>query len=195
MLIILEGIWMNIKGKKVTLRAIEAEDLTCLHKWSNDPDINYMLGGWHFPSSKQDQDKWFSSLSVNSLHQRFAIDTPDLGLIGMANIVDINWKDKNAFHGMLLGDKETRGKGYGIDTIMAINRYAFEELGLMRLDSSMISNNVASLNVYTEKCGWKIEGIKKNYYFRKNQWWDQVVVGITRDDYLNLIGKNTYWEN
>ncbi len=42
---------MNIKGKYVTLRAIEVEDIPLLHKWANDPDIWYMLGGWHFPSN------------------------------------------------------------------------------------------------------------------------------------------------
>lgn len=186
---------MNIRGKKVTLRAIEERDLEFLHKWSNDPDINYMLGGWHFPSSMQDQEKWFSSLSFGSNNQKFAIDTPDLGLIGMANFVDINWKDKNAFHGMLLGDKDVRGKGYGIDTIMAINRFAFEELGFMRMNTTIIANNEPSIGVYTKKCGWVVEGIKKNQYFRKNQWWDELVVGITRDDYFNLIKENNYWEN
>src|SRR5690606_14887914 len=186
---------MNIIGKKVTLRAIEREDLELLHKWSNDPEINYMLGGWHFPSSMQDQEKWFNSLAVGSNHQRFAIDTPDLGLIGMANLVDINWKDRNAFHGMLLGDSETRGKGYGIDTVMTINRYAFEELGLMRMNTTIISCNEPSLGVYTKKCGWVVEGIKKNHYFRKNQWWDEVVVGITKEDYFKLIEENNYWNN
>ena len=186
---------MNIKGKKVILRAIEVKDLELLQKWSNNPEINYMLGGWHFPSSNQDQVKWYNSLSANSLNQRFAIDTEDLGLIGMANLVDVNWKDRNAFHGMLLGDKDMRGKGYGVDTIMAISKYAFEELGLMRMNSTMISYNEASIGVYTKKCGWKIEGIKKNSYFRKNQWWDEVVVGITREDYFNLIKENNYWNN
>lgn len=186
---------MNIKGNKVTLRAIELGDLDLLQKWSNDPEINYMLGGWHFPSSNQDQEKWFNSLSVNSVNQRFAIDTADLGLIGMANLVDVNWKDRNAFHGMVLGDKDMRGKGYGVDTIMAINKYAFEELGLKRMNGSMISYNEASIGVYTKKCGWKIEGIKKNSYFRKNQWWDQVVVGITREDYFELLQENNYWDN
>lgn len=180
---------MVIKGEKVVLRAIEQKDLELLHKWSNDPDINYMLGGWHFPSSMQDQEKWFHGLSLTSNHQRFSIDTPDLGLIGMVNLVDINWKDRRAFTGMLLGDKDMRGKGYGVDTIKAMNKYAFEELGLMRLDGSMISYNEASINVYTKKCGWVIEGIKKNAYFRKNQWWDEVVVGITRDDYFQHINK------
>jgi RimJ/RimL family protein N-acetyltransferase len=184
---------MLIQGKKVTLRAIEEHDLHQLHKWSNDPEINYMLGGWHFPSSFKDQTSWYNLLSLNSINQRFAIVTEEMGLIGMANLVDINWKDRNAFHGMLLGDKDIRGKGYGFDTIMAINRYAFEELGLMRLNGSMISYNEASLRVYIEKCGWVKEGIKRNHYFRKNQWWDQVVVGITQEDYADLIFRTNYW--
>jgi RimJ/RimL family protein N-acetyltransferase len=186
---------MNIKGRKVILRAIEKEDLPSLQKWSNDPEINYMLGGWHFPSSSWEQEKWFNTLSLNSTNQRFAIDIEEKGLIGMANLVDINWKDRNAFHGMLLGEKEIRGKGFGVDTIMAINRYAFEELGLMRIDTSIISYNEASIRVYTKKCGWKIEGIKKQSYFRKNQWWDKLIVGITKEDYLNLIKESNYWKN
>jgi lipopolysaccharide/colanic/teichoic acid biosynthesis glycosyltransferase/RimJ/RimL family protein N-acetyltransferase len=185
---------MNIKGKKVILRAIELEDLQELHRWSNDPEINYMLGGWHFPSSKQDQLKWFNNLNPNSNNQRFAIVTEELGLIGMANLVDINWKDKNAFTGMLLGDKNMRGKGYGVDSIMTMNKYAFEELGLQRLDGSMISYNEASIAVYTKKCGWKVEGIKINSYFRKNKWWDKVIVGITSEQYFNNEINKNYWD-
>jgi RimJ/RimL family protein N-acetyltransferase len=186
---------MNYKGKKINLRAIEQTDLELLHKWSNDPDINYQLGGWHFPSSKQDQQKWFESLNMKSNDQRFAVENKDYNLIGIANLVDINWKDRNAFHGMLLGDKEIHGKGYGVDTIMTISKYAFEELGLLRLDSSIIAYNKASLGAYLDKCGWKQEGLKKNYYFRKNAWWDKVITGITSEDYFNLIKENGYWEN
>ena len=102
---------MNIKGKIVTLRAIEKKDIDLLHKWSNDPEINYMLGGWHFPSSTEDQEKWYSTLSENTRSQRFAIDAIDQGLIGMANLVDINWKDRNAFHGMLLGEQDISRQG------------------------------------------------------------------------------------
>lgn len=184
---------MNVKGSKVVLRAIEEKDLELLHKWSNDPEINYMLGGWHFPSSIQDQKKWFTGLNLSSNNQKFAIETEELGLIGMVNLVDINWKDKRAFTGMLLGDKDMRGKGYGVDTIMTMNRYAFEELGLMRLDGSMISYNEASVYVYTKKCGWVVEGKKKDAYFRKNQWWDEIIVGITRDNYFELLYSNNYW--
>ena len=165
-----------------------------MHKWANDPEIWYLLASWHFPISEKDHQKWYEGLSAGSPDQRFAIETPDLGLIGTANLVNINWKDRNAFHGMMLGGKDIRGKGYGTDTIMTIMRYAFEELGLERLDGSMIEYNEASLVVYLRKCGWKEEGRQRNWYFRKNRYWDKIIVGVTRLDYSNLIAENKYWE-
>jgi RimJ/RimL family protein N-acetyltransferase len=178
---------MNIAGEKVILRAIELEDLELLHKWANDPEIQYWLGGWHFPTNRNDMLNWHSKLSINSINQRFSVCTDDLGLIGTANIVDIDWKNKNAFHGMLLGDKEIRGKGLGVDTVMAIMKYAFEELGLNRLDGSIIEYNEASLKMYRDKCGWSLEGRQRNWYFRKNRFWDKILVGITKEDYFEII--------
>jgi RimJ/RimL family protein N-acetyltransferase len=37
------------------------------------------------------------------------------------------------------------------------------------------------------------EGRRRNYYFRKGRYWDQIVVGITKQDYYNLIEKTNYW--
>jgi RimJ/RimL family protein N-acetyltransferase len=116
-------------------------------------------------------------------------------MIGTANLVNINWKDRNAFHGMMLGDKDIRGKGYGTDTIMAIMRYAFEELGLQRLDGSMFEYNAASLAVYIKKCGWKEEGRRRNWYFRQNRFWDKIIVGVTSADYKELLIRTNYWQN
>ena len=184
---------MNILGKHVVIRAIEREDLDLIHRWSNDPEIWYQLGGWHFPGSRAELDRWHESLASNKLNQRFAITAADVGLIGTANLVDIDWKNNHAFHGMMLGDTTHRGKGYGFDTVMAIMRYAFEELHLERLDTTVIEYNDVSLHVYAEKCGWKIEGRQHNWYFRKNRYWDRVLLGITRDDHAKLLLDNRYW--
>ncbi|HOX77113.1 MAG TPA: GNAT family N-acetyltransferase [Bacteroidales bacterium] len=121
---------MNPKGKIITLRAIEKNDLIDLQRWSNDQEIQYWLGGWHFPTSMDTMEKWLDRINSDNLNQRFAIDHVDLGLVGTTNLVEINWKDRNAFHGMLIGDKDIRGKGIGVDVVFTIMRYAFEELGL-----------------------------------------------------------------
>jgi RimJ/RimL family protein N-acetyltransferase len=76
---------------------------------------------------------------------------------------------------------------------MATMRYAFDELHLERLDGSMIEYNQVSIQFYCEKLGWKKEGVRRNYYFRRGRYWDQVVVGITKADYINLLEKNKYW--
>jgi RimJ/RimL family protein N-acetyltransferase len=186
---------MNIKGKNVTLRAIEKDDLPILHKWANDPEIWNMLGGWHFPSSMDTMEKLFFNYMHDHLNQRFAIEVSDMGIIGTANLVDIDWKNNHAFHGMMLGDKNIRGKGYGVDAIMAIMRYSFEELHLQRLDGSMIEYNEISLNIYCKKLCWKEEGRQRDWYFRKNKYWDKIIVGVTKKDYLEHIISTNYWGN
>ena len=185
---------MNIKGKIVTLRAIEEGDLPTLHRWGNDPDLWSMLGGWHFPTSLRQTHQWFERLAGDPLNQRFAIDVPDAGLVGTANIVDIDWKNGTAFHGMMIGDPNMRGRGVGVDVIMATMRYAFDELNLRRLDGSMIAYNEASTGVYCGKCGWREEGRQRDWYFRGGRAWDRIMVGVTRDDYRALLAAKDYWQ-
>ncbi|MFQ1656710.1 GNAT family N-acetyltransferase [Aeromonas veronii] len=184
---------MNIHGKHVKLRAIEMGDLDLLNEWANDPELWDKLGGWHFPYSKYNTENWIKNIDNNGLHQIFAIETAEHGLIGTANLIDIDWKNKNAFHGMMLGNKNTRGKGYAQDVVMALMRYVFEELGLNRLDGDMIEYNKLSINFYTKRCGWKIEGIKSQWFYRKGRWFDKVVVGITKAEYYDFLKKNPYW--
>jgi RimJ/RimL family protein N-acetyltransferase len=184
---------MNIRGKIVTLRAVEESDLSQLHQWSNDPEIWSLLGGWHFPSSLADTRRWFEGLVGDHLNQRFAIDAKGFGLVGTANLVDIDWKNSHAFHGMMLGSSEFKGKGLGIDTVMALMRYAFEELHLERLDGSIIEYNERSLAMYCQKCNWKVEGRQRNWYFRQGRYWDRILVGVTRSDYEALLATSNYW--
>ncbi len=180
---------MNIHGVNATLRAVELEDLTQLQKWANDPEIQYMLGGWHFPTSINDQQNWYKTLSCSSNNQRFIILNETNLKIGMANLININYKDGNAEHGLLL-DKIYQGKGYGYSVVMAIMNYAFNELRLNRLETTIIANNQPSLKLFTNKCGWKQEGILRKWYFRKGEFIDKIFLGILREEFINLEKKS-----
>lgn len=176
---------MNIQGVNVTLRAVEIEDLKQLQIWANDPEIQYMLGGWHFPTSMNDQQAWYRSLSCNSNNQRFIILNETNVTIGMANLININYKDGNAEHGLFL-DKKYQCKGYGYSVVMAIMNYAFNELRLNRLETTIIANNQPSLKLFLNKCGWKKEGILRKWYFRKGDFIDKIFLGILREEFINL---------
>ncbi len=184
---------MNIQGISTTLRAIEEEDLTVLHKWSNNTELQKAMGNIHFPSSRSFHKSWFEKTLDDTHNQRFAIETKDHGLIGISSLMKIDWRNNNAWHGIMLGDKDTRGKGYAFDAVMATMRYAFDELHLNRLDGQMIEYNIASIKFYCKKLGWKEEGRAREWYYTQGRYWDRVIVGITKKDYLQLVEETGYW--
>jgi RimJ/RimL family protein N-acetyltransferase len=185
---------MHIKGKELTLRAIERNDLPTLQAWANDPITQDGIGEIHFPSSMDFHETWFSGLKSDRLNQRFVVETPEGAIIGLSSIINIDWRNRHAWHGLIIGDSSHRGKGYGVDAIMATMRYAFDELNLIRLDGSMIEYNTQSIAAYCgPKLGWREEGRKRNYFYRKGRFWDQVIVGVTREDYETLVERTEYW--
>jgi RimJ/RimL family protein N-acetyltransferase len=187
---------MSIEGKRVRLRAVEEGDLPLLHLWANDEELWSQLGGWRFPTSMDAVKSWFSGLKNDALNLRLIIECIEDGeAIGTANLVDIDWKNSHATHGMLLASPERRGKGYGFDTVMAVMRYAFDELQLERLETDIIEYNAPSLALYVGRCQWQEEGRLRRWHFRKGRRWDKVLVGVTRDEYADLTRSSRYWES
>ncbi len=184
---------MNIYGKKVILRAMEKSDCEMVREMFNDPMIEDLVVGWAFPVSQFAQEKWLDAHYGDQNSFRFVIETKDDGAVGIATLTDIDWKNRRATHGIKLANKENRTKGIGTDTVMAIMRYAFDELGLHRLNGSWFDTNAASKGLY-KKCGWVEEGIKREYIFKKGQFRDLTIVGILASEYYSLIEKNHYWD-
>lgn len=184
---------MNIKGRLVTLRALEQSDMETLKSYHNDPDIAMLIMGWSFPISAYEQHRWYERIASDPLNRRFAIDTEADGFIGISTLTNIDVKYRSAFHGIMIGSRTAHGKGYGTDAVMATMRYAFEELNLERLDSEIVEFNNASIALYTRKCGWTVEGRRRRSVFRQNKWHDSLVVGVLREDYMRLIESTGYW--
>lgn len=184
---------MNIKGKYVMLRAMGKGDMEMVCSMFNDPELEDAVVGWSFPLSLEQQNRWFENNMSDNYNFRFIIETSNDGAVGIATLINIDWKNRHAEHGIKLANKERRSKGIGTDSVMAIMRYAFDELGLNRLNGSWFSNNLASKGMYM-KCGWKEEGIRRQYVFKKGEYRDLVEVGILASEYYELISKNHYWE-
>ena len=175
---------MNIYGKKVMLRAMEPEDQEMLREIANDPEIETMVGGWSFPISKYKQDAWYHDVITDKDNLRFVIELLDTKeTVGMVNLIDIDWKNRSAFHGIKLKKDAPKGAGIGTDAVMAIMRYAFEELQLVRLDSTWVEYNEPSLALY-RKCGWTVEGRKQKAKFSRGKYHDVLFGGILAEQYF-----------
>ena len=175
---------MNIYGKKVYLRAMEPADMEVFRQMTNDPETERMLGGWSFPVSEKEQMQWYEKAIADKRNLRFTVVLQDSQeVIGMVNLVDIDWKNGSAFHGIRLNSKKRNG--YGTDAVMALMKYAFEELRLVRIDTTIVENNVPSQGLY-KKCGWIIEGKKKKACYKDGQFRDNYIMGITDEEYYEV---------
>lgn len=175
---------MNIYGKKVLLRAMEPEDMEMLREMINDLEIERMVGGWSFPVSKHEQLRWYERVVDDKRNLRFIIEIIETGeAIGMINLTDLDWKNRVGFHGIKLKSSAPKGQGYATDAVMALEWYAFEQLNLNRLDGACIVYNDASQRLY-DKCGVKVEGIRRQAIYKDGQYFDQQYTGVLRDDYF-----------
>ncbi|TVU61486.1 GNAT family N-acetyltransferase [Vibrio atlanticus] len=171
---------MNIQGKLVTLRAIEIGDLPFLHQWSNDPEIWEGLGGWHFPYSSLTTESWIVNISKSTDSFVFAIEDDSKDLIGTISLTNIDWKNRKAFYGIMIGNKSKRGQGLAQDSVEALLKYAFYELGLMRIESDIVEFNLRSIKFH-KSMGWKFEGVKEKSYFSNGKFHNQMQIAFLSD--------------
>ena len=174
---------MNLVGEKIVLRAIEIKDSEILLSIINDPETEYMLGGWSFPVSSKDQTHWIEMLESNITTLRCVIETKDnLEAIGVIMLTDIDYKNGNTEIHIKLAKGAVRGKGYGSDAIRTILKYAFEELRLHCVYSRVNSFNNPSKRVF-EKCGFTLEGKLKHRFFKRGKYIDVHSYSIINEDY------------
>jgi RimJ/RimL family protein N-acetyltransferase len=175
---------MNIEGKRIIIRAIEVEDLPTLHTWANDPKLASLLVDIHFPSSLWEQQRWFERIKTQENTVRLAVQQKTGPLIGYTGFWDIDWRNQHAEHAVVIGDPENRKKGYGTEVILTCARYAFEEMGLYRLEASILETNEDSFQTY-QKCGFKIEGKLRGRILRGGKRVNVIKLALLAREYLS----------
>ena len=154
-------------------------------RWINDPEVRNFLNA-HLPQSEQDEERWLENLSKNKdTDLVLVIETTEGRVIGLMGLHKINWRDRVAITGALIGEKEYWGKGFGSDAKITLLNYAFNVLNLRKICSGVISYNKRSLQ-YSIKCGYKEEGILKEHIFRNGQYWDVIQLAIFREDFISV---------
>ena len=184
---------MNIKGRKITLRAMEKDDCKLVVEMFNDPEMESLVVGWSFPLSQFAQEKWLDNHFADQNNFRFIIEEETGEAVGIATITEIDWKNRCATQGIKIAKRENRHRGIGTDALMAIMRYAFEELQLNRLETTWLEENRPSRSMY-QKCGWVEEGRQRQKVFKRGKYHDLIFGSILAQEYRMLIQREHYWE-
>ena len=173
-------------GKLVRLRAYEKSDLDAVMKWINDEEVTDLLGGevLAYPVSSLAEAKFIdAAASPSDRHKDFAIETlVDRRYIGAISFNVIDWRNRSAGLGIVIGDKSLWGKGYGTDAMRVLMRLAFDKMNLHRLWLHVHDFNPRAIASY-EKCGFKREGVLRQNHFARGKYHDTIVMAILESEY------------
>lgn len=174
-------------GQKTILRPVRPSDAPIFTRWMNDPETRrYLLR--RFPVTEMSEEAWIkknADLSQNPTDLVFVVEIKDGNVpIGMMGLHRISWVDRNATTGTVLGEPESRGKGYATDAKMALLEYAFLTLGLHKVISHAFSANVKSIE-YSKRCGYEVEAVLKDERFQNGHFQDLTVLTCFYDNWKN----------
>ena len=177
---------MNIIGERIVLRAIEEKDLSYLKDMMNNPENEKFVVGWSKPVSILQQELWFKNLNNDNSNIRFAMENENQFFIGTCILSNIDWKNRSVGINIKLLE-EYRKSGYGRECIELLIKYCFEEINLNRIEANILEYNTASQKLF-EKCGFVLEGKKRNAIYKNNKYNDLRIYSILKDEY-NKIGE------
>ncbi len=102
-----------------------------------------------------------------------------------AGEVNLNNVQRGPFQNAYLGywvDERQAGNGYTPEGVVLVLRYAFEQLGLHRVQISILPRNAASRRV-VEKLNIRDEGTAERYLEINGVWEDHIRYAMTAEDW------------
>jgi ribosomal-protein-alanine N-acetyltransferase len=171
---------VGLKGDRVRLvppdRTLHLENALA---WLNDPDITATLK-LNLGCSRRQEEKFFDQIETRDGGDFvWAIVDENSRHIGFIGLHGINWRNRWAHGGLVIGDRSAWGRGYASDAVRVRTRFAFGELGLHRIDGHTM--NPAMKRVY-EKCGYRHEGVARRKFWRAGAWFDADLYALLEDE-------------
>jgi RimJ/RimL family protein N-acetyltransferase len=172
-----------LKGKNIFLGALSPKDrLEGYAGWINDQETTLFMGSGRFPTAAEDLRAYLKSYNNSKDGMILGIFSNKTAKhIGNITLHQIDWRNRNAEIGIIIGDKRSRGKGYATEAIALVTDHAFNKLNLHKLYTGMISGNEASKRAF-EKVGFHVEGILKEHFYLNGTYLDCYRMGFLRRD-------------
>jgi UDP-4-amino-4,6-dideoxy-N-acetyl-beta-L-altrosamine N-acetyltransferase len=168
-----------LKGKKISMRPLRFSDWEKTLKWRNDFTIKKLAMMHPFPITEMVEKEWYENIlkSKNETSVYFTIIDYNDNPVGFINLNKINRINRNCFLGIVIGDSETRGMGYGEDAMKVITQYAFNQLNLLKISVEVVANNETATKLYT-KLGFIEEGRLKHQFFSEGNYYDVLILSL-----------------
>ena len=152
---------LNIIGERVALGPLR-RDLNPLYaRWLNDFNLQRTYGDVPRPISIAARTARFEEQATTTDAYWFTIyEKETLRPIGTTDLFNVDFRMRFCTFGLMIGDADARGKGYGTEVARLMLDYAFTALSLNNVMLTVSEYNLAGRRAY-EKAGFKEFGRRR----------------------------------
>jgi len=167
-----------ISGKNIYLRKIDLADIdNGWLNWINDPKCNKYLSTNGSKNKASLVQYLEESKSPNAYMFAVCLRENDK-YIGNGRISAIDWTNRKASYGRLIGSSNIKGKGIGTELLILLSYYSFYHLNLQKITTGVVKKNIASIRS-NEKAGAIQLGVAKSSELIDGKYEDVVKFEIT----------------
>lgn len=169
---------ITVVGEKVALGPLRREVIVPLGlKWLNDLEVTRSLGvAGSRPLTLEAEETWYDRASRSERDVLFMVyEKATLRVIGSTSLSRIDQFNRTAEFGILIGEKDCWGKGFGTETSRLMLDYAFNVLGLHNVMLRVFSYNQRGIRAYT-RAGFKMIGRRREAHRVGSQSFDELLM-------------------
>jgi RimJ/RimL family protein N-acetyltransferase len=172
--------------ERLLIRDFVPEDVPAVYEWCSDPEaMRFVLAGGAWT---EERSRNYVEGAIAEARQEprtnFALAIllrEQERLIGGCRLTVVSSEHREGHIGYGL-DRRFWGQGYATEAIHALLSFGFITLGLHRISSDAIAENIASVRVL-EKVGMALEGRIREKYWLEARWWDSVIYGLLEHEW------------
>ena len=173
-------------GERIMLREYKREDLEHMRKWVNNPEVVDNLSDiFLVPHTLDATQDFLDSVLKGTRHNTFSFviaDKETEAYIGQIDLLNINWKNRFAEIGIVIGDGVNRGKGIGSEALTVLQEFFFNRLNMNRLEIKVHSYNTRAYRCYL-KSGFKEEGRLRQVFYIHGKYFDTIVLSMLKSEF------------
>jgi RimJ/RimL family protein N-acetyltransferase len=171
-----------LKGEKVLLRPMKEDDIARQHEFNQDPEL-YVLDSTYPRVSPLERAQAFyeSRTKYDENIAPFAIEA-DGKYIGSCSLMDLQNRHGNLELGIMIGDRDYWGRGYGRDAVRLLLDYGFRYLGARRIVLTTHAKNERAIRCYLA-CGFVEEGRPRKAVWIDGEYTDLVEMSILHEEW------------
>lgn len=171
-----------ITGEKIGLGPLRKDLIDSYQRWINDLRVNRTLALPGMPMTREAEQQWLDRVLTDSTGAYFTIyELESKRPIGNTSLENINTADGTAEFGIVIGEPDTWGKGYGTETSRLMLGYGFDVLGLHNIMLQVYAHNQRGVRAY-ERAGFRTVGVRRGAKVAGRVRYDVILMDATADD-------------